>query len=395
MSTIRTFSAIIGFALTGWPLIELLVTGVNEKLDFWLAINSAVLIAHVLFWLGFEYLVRKFSEPTNTHGEGYIPTLSVLFGLPLFVGTYFLDAKILSLQVQSSLSLPFLAQTFYLLCISSILEVALGFLLVVCIVSIFELLEHTHRCRKAVSYIIWILFNIFLIYCGVQPLLNSEMEQSDCIMLKNYFIIVFVQLATMQLCLLSLPNLIFSEENYESEDIPQNVKRIGMCYLLLYFPFGVYWVIQGLEYTYHNSTDCGRSNINLLFIFLYYTWTLVPGFIAVICAVLGVIGILVSLIIRKLFPNYFASFENNSNDQTDVIDSGLINIEFDVQEFDSKKYPEGFAQEEVCAICLEEFKEKQRIVHWKSCQHLFHYDCIRYWTQRKKNCPICKCEYVE
>lgn len=42
-----------------------------------------------------------------------------------------------------------------------------------------------------------------------------------------------------------------------------------------------------------------------------------------------------------------------------------------------------------CTICLEDFKEKQKI--WGlPCTHEFHSPCAGHWLQKNRLCPICR-----
>ena len=44
-----------------------------------------------------------------------------------------------------------------------------------------------------------------------------------------------------------------------------------------------------------------------------------------------------------------------------------------------------------CCICLEDYKNDDEVLTLP-CIHLFHSDCIKTWTKRQNNCPICKYE---
>lgn len=44
---------------------------------------------------------------------------------------------------------------------------------------------------------------------------------------------------------------------------------------------------------------------------------------------------------------------------------------------------------EICAICREQFKEKDNI-RQLPCEHIFHPDCLRPWLQRRRTCPTCR-----
>ncbi|KAM3359108.1 hypothetical protein P3S68_022041 [Capsicum galapagoense] len=46
-------------------------------------------------------------------------------------------------------------------------------------------------------------------------------------------------------------------------------------------------------------------------------------------------------------------------------------------------------EQEVCAICLAEYKDEGTIALLQCC-HEFHVECINKWLQRKKTCPFCR-----
>nr|XP_004487753.1 putative RING-H2 finger protein ATL19 [Cicer arietinum] len=43
-----------------------------------------------------------------------------------------------------------------------------------------------------------------------------------------------------------------------------------------------------------------------------------------------------------------------------------------------------------CAICLEDFQERQLCQVFPVCKHIFHSDCSDHWLQKKSTCPICR-----
>lgn len=48
-----------------------------------------------------------------------------------------------------------------------------------------------------------------------------------------------------------------------------------------------------------------------------------------------------------------------------------------------------------CAICLEEYKHNDHIVHMQQCVHQFHRDCIMTWLMLKNECPCCRTPAVK
>ncbi len=43
-----------------------------------------------------------------------------------------------------------------------------------------------------------------------------------------------------------------------------------------------------------------------------------------------------------------------------------------------------------CAVCLEEFEEREWLKHLPNCVHAFHVSCIDIWFQSHSNCPLCR-----
>lgn len=43
-----------------------------------------------------------------------------------------------------------------------------------------------------------------------------------------------------------------------------------------------------------------------------------------------------------------------------------------------------------CLICLQEFKNKEKIRVIDMCKHIFHGECLLKWLQSEEKCPVCK-----
>lgn len=43
-----------------------------------------------------------------------------------------------------------------------------------------------------------------------------------------------------------------------------------------------------------------------------------------------------------------------------------------------------------CAICLNEFKEKEAVKEIPFCKHVFHPECIDRWLSSHLTCPVCR-----
>jgi len=52
-------------------------------------------------------------------------------------------------------------------------------------------------------------------------------------------------------------------------------------------------------------------------------------------------------------------------------------------------------QEDVCPICLEDFREGEDVRRINSCEHVFHPHCIERWLSNHINCPYCRNDIIE
>ena len=53
-----------------------------------------------------------------------------------------------------------------------------------------------------------------------------------------------------------------------------------------------------------------------------------------------------------------------------------------------------FTSTKECAICMETYKEDQKVIALPCDErHYFHTDCILTWSERHRNCPLCKTPY--
>ncbi|KAI3500472.1 hypothetical protein L1887_36294 [Cichorium endivia] len=55
-----------------------------------------------------------------------------------------------------------------------------------------------------------------------------------------------------------------------------------------------------------------------------------------------------------------------------------------------KIYDSSTCKNDNCVICLEEFKNDEKIRVLVSCRHSFHGHCINVWLFGNRSCPICR-----
>ena len=98
-------------------------------------------------------------------------------------------------------------------------------------------------------------------------------------------------------------------------------------------------------------------------------------------------------IIDELCPNPDAmTYEQllQLEDNVGNVSKGISVQQFEklpIKKYKKEKYSENFQ----CIICMEEFKEKEKI-KLLPCGHIFHPNCIKEWLMKQKSCPFCKSE---
>ncbi|KAF8027807.1 hypothetical protein BT93_E0666 [Corymbia citriodora subsp. variegata] len=70
------------------------------------------------------------------------------------------------------------------------------------------------------------------------------------------------------------------------------------------------------------------------------------------------------------------------------IDSVTIESYPKIQVDDDGQVPR--SNDNICAICLSEYRPKETIRTIPSCGHYFHAQCIDQWLQRNASCPLCR-----
>ncbi|KAL8480554.1 hypothetical protein ACS0TY_026648 [Phlomoides rotata] len=51
-------------------------------------------------------------------------------------------------------------------------------------------------------------------------------------------------------------------------------------------------------------------------------------------------------------------------------------------------------KEDLCAVCLGEFKIGERVRVLTECAHVFHVSCINKWLENHSNCPLCRASTI-
>lgn len=51
-------------------------------------------------------------------------------------------------------------------------------------------------------------------------------------------------------------------------------------------------------------------------------------------------------------------------------------------------------KEDLCAVCLGEFKVGERVRVLTECAHIFHVSCINKWLENHSNCPLCRASTI-
>jgi len=103
-----------------------------------------------------------------------------------------------------------------------------------------------------------------------------------------------------------------------------------------------------------------------------------------------------------LRPPYGYGYENEPEDHHDLLvilgdDTGVMRLWPRASNIDriSLKLPnsclQAAAMQEPCSICLEE-PDKDTIVRYTRCGHVFGAKCFEEWYRRAQRCPLCNAD---
>ena len=127
-----------------------------------------------------------------------------------------------------------------------------------------------------------------------------------------------------------------------------------------------------------------------------------------VCALVLIIFITLKICLtRKLWDvNRQRNYNGNTNINSEV--NSKVNREKENKKkiellFQTKLYPIEFIKEDVdnenttCSICLENFVEQESIICITPCMHIFHYDCLKNWSENTAEhfkCPNCNFDFL-
>ncbi len=80
---------------------------------------------------------------------------------------------------------------------------------------------------------------------------------------------------------------------------------------------------------------------------------------------------------------------NNSNENGDENDNESLRNSLLTKIEGKKNLYEKNEENDICSICLDEFKTKEKIITL-DCSHYYHDQCITDWFKKDETCPLCR-----
>ncbi|KAI3702983.1 hypothetical protein L6452_28737 [Arctium lappa] len=93
------------------------------------------------------------------------------------------------------------------------------------------------------------------------------------------------------------------------------------------------------------------------------------------------------------FVEIFDGFENNGS--KGLSEDSIKRLPKCIFKISCKKIGRNGSHERSCAICLQNFKNREEVRELPSCRHTFHLKCIDDWLIRSGSCPICRRDFIK
>lgn len=404
---IKGFAVGLALVVFNWPVVAALLSTTKGNFDLYVYLCAAVLDVSIAFWLIFIALFKCVAESPDyaTHKRNRI-ILSVyclVFGFIISMTSTLLASKLLSLYLGDFSS--FLSESSYITSLCIIMSMILWLVVVVSIFALQSECSSTRSARRWACFGIWCMFATFLVILYIYSAQFKPLE--DCRLINKYWNVVFVNLLGF-ITLSLLFGICYLTENTESLEYTEpnffprfnnGMKLIGALYFGVFFPFNLYWFGKGLAYLLQGDIQNCNENLTAVMInVMLYTCTLALGLLGVFGIVVSIIAIILNCVFKLCCPTWYNSlwhmaFSTDAYEPSSLTEP--LNVELESEEFEPGKHTREFMNEEVCSICLEGYKEKQQVVYWNSCKHLFHKDCLEFWVEKNPTCPNCKQPYHE
>jgi len=56
----------------------------------------------------------------------------------------------------------------------------------------------------------------------------------------------------------------------------------------------------------------------------------------------------------------------------------------------TRRFQEQESEENICLLCVEKFRNGERVLGHPICHHTFHFPCLSIWLKVSGTCPLCK-----
>ncbi|KAL7095632.1 hypothetical protein ACP275_10G036500 [Erythranthe tilingii] len=85
-----------------------------------------------------------------------------------------------------------------------------------------------------------------------------------------------------------------------------------------------------------------------------------------------------------------ATLSNNNRASESSVSSSTIMAHSTIRVIVESKDSKESVRDDVCTICLGEFRQGERVRVLRECAHIFHVSCVDKWLGNHPNCPLCR-----
>ena len=363
---------LIAAAFLDWPILRIALSDSSHEVGYWITALCLLLTSYTPIYL----ILINLTIPWSYR---YICGVLNCIGIPaLQAGTIYLFVKVweqyvLYDNVSFGLTAIYVSLT-TIVCLALIsIEFFIG---LVSTISLHpRLMNDVVKSEKYALFILWTVLAVLFCFAIKTILFSPLIEQAHCEDAYRFWKISLLGLGMLFACVLTCIAV------WGIDSLMMKIYKFLACFYIIYFLFYSYWFNKELKtFGIERLGKCNESIFSVILVLIFNIATIMPGVVACLTLCLGICSFAIF--------GLFSKFSLKLNHRKLQLKATIFKPE--------KTTGISLKEDEVeCSICLEPFLEGEKVSHWPLCNHFYHLQCLKDWTDKKLTCPLCKRDFFD